>query len=776
MKRTTQLLKTLALAGMTLASAQGLALDWKLGAHASRAGDIVTVDIPAGKAASGDVKCAYDLSPFDGKNVRATIKARGKGVHRPATKWLGFKFMLSYVNTATGTTQYPGAAQFGDDFDWRTVELFDAAGRIAPRAKGVFTLGIQDGWGRVEFDLSTFRVEEVPSFWPETNAMLRCVYTPRVTQAPRRRGVMLGHGLTEKDFRDLHDWGVTLARFQMTRGWNTPGANRDLADYDRYIDGELDTLERQLVWARKYGIKIVIDLHAAPGARDTRSNLYMFYDAKYADAFIATWRKIATRFRGRPEVYGFDLVNEPVQTALALPGCDYWSLQSRAAEAIREIDPETPIVIESNGWDGPDTFTDLRPLALPNIIYQVHMYKPMEFTHQGVFDKKAPATKYPDAAKGWNIDYLRRQLAPVVAFQKRHGARIYAGEFSAIVWGEGAENYLRDVIAVFEENGWDWTYHAFREWQGWSVEHAAPERHKMTPSADNPRKRVLLEAFRKNAQDETIDVPAGQTVKIPKGRAFTGGALVKTGAGTLDLTDAQLRNTGLEIREGAVHFDGAAHAATARYVRFTVSKTRPGKKGPPEYAESGPQYAELRLYRDGKHVPMPTGAQILGGASWSDREGPAKAIDGNVETKYYGSSPLVVDLGEEVTFDGYSYVTAHDAIGRDPMDWTLDVGDETSAFVTAGRETGFAAPTARKTEVGRIFPVRVSDVVPHDYPVTVCGAGRLVLRGARETIENLSGAGAIVLEGDSTLDIGADATFSGTVSGAGAVTWRGAGR
>ena len=68
-------------------------------------------------------------------------------------------------------------------------------------------------------------------------------------------------------------------------------------------------------------------------------------------------------------------------------------------------------------------------------------------------------------------DYLRGILKPVRDFQLKHGARIYVGEFSAVAWAPGAEKYLEDCIALFEEYGWDWTYHAFREWQGWSVEH-----------------------------------------------------------------------------------------------------------------------------------------------------------------------------------------------------------------------------------------------------------------------------------------------------------------
>ena len=39
----------------------------------------------------------------------------------------------------------------------------------------------------------------------------------------------------------------------------------------------------------------------------------MFSDDRFADAFVETWRRIATRFRGNSSLYGYDLVNEPTQ-------------------------------------------------------------------------------------------------------------------------------------------------------------------------------------------------------------------------------------------------------------------------------------------------------------------------------------------------------------------------------------------------------------------------------------------------------------------------------
>ena len=275
------------------------------------------------------------------------------------------------------------------------------------------------------------------------------------------------------------------------------------------------------------------------------------------------------------------------------------------------------------------------------------------------------------------------------------------------------------------------------------------------------------------ASAETISVPAGKTERVEPGRRFEGNVLVKEGEGTLDLTGAVLANAGLDVREGAVRFAaGASAIVTARYLRFDVRETRPGKKGPPEYGGSGSQFSEFRLYRGGKALPMPKDVKAMNGNP-SMREGPQKALDGDLKTKCY-FNPLIVDLGEDVTFDGYSFVTANDAIGRDPRSWTLAAGTETGgdiAWSAVGSVNGFEAPKERFTEAGKIFPVALKDVVPANYPVTVGGKGRLVLSGASETLERCAGEGLIVLE-NATVDFAPQATFNGSVTGGGIVSWR----
>jgi hypothetical protein len=129
------------------------------------------------------------------------------------------------------------------------------------------------------------------------------------------------------------------------------------------------------------------------------------------------------------------------------------------------------------------------------------MYMPGEFTHQGVH-RKGPPVAYPGQIAGrlWDKAQVQRALQPVVDFQKRYNVHIFVGEFSAIRWAPdgSACRYLTDLIDVFEANGWDWTYHAFREWNGWSVEHGSDPANTAAVSTPTDRQRLLQKWFAKN--------------------------------------------------------------------------------------------------------------------------------------------------------------------------------------------------------------------------------------------------------------------------------------
>ena len=476
----------------TPASAQS-SVAWSLDRNASRSGDIIVVDTH-GSREGGAAHAKIDLGGLTG-GVRATIRARGAGIGRPDKSWFGLKFMFHYLDPATQAAKWPQADHRGGDFDWTTLELITDLGP-QPVGEVDVTLGLQNVEGRVEFDVSTFEFGPYDLYeFPRCNQDYKVAYPDRVASRPQLRGAMLPYDPTEEDIRTLAQWGGTIARYQMSRNFQKIDGNLDFDDYVAWLDGRLDLLEKVLEWGRRYGVRICVDLHVPPGSIRDSGEMRMFTDKACLDLYVACWEKIAHRFKGNTDViYGYDLLNEPHQNRHEVP-YSYWDAQRLAAEAIRRIDPETTIVMEANLSSSAPAYEYMSPLAMPNVIYEIHMYIPSEYTHQGVTGGWSEPRKWPDESRGWNKEMLRERLAPVIAFAKRHDAKIFVGEFSAIAWAEGADRYLRDCIALFDEYGWDWCYHAFHEWRGWNVEFAGDSLATLRHVGDTPRKRALLDGL-----------------------------------------------------------------------------------------------------------------------------------------------------------------------------------------------------------------------------------------------------------------------------------------
>jgi hypothetical protein len=211
----------------------------------------------------------------------------------------------------------------------------------------------------------------------------------------------------------------------------------------------------------------------------------------------------------------------------------------RAIETVRKIDSVTPIVVEPNCHASPRGFDvkniyglkGFEPLPYDNLIYSVHVYTPMDYTHQGLFQKKEDYKPRPYPGRGrlrdpnrkryagdlgdedeskdvWDKDFLRREIQSVRDFQLATGARIFVGEFSAAAYAPGADAYLKDLCEIFGEYGWDWTYHAFRESTCWSLEHEGESFHELKPAKEKtPRAKVIEKFLKKTRPQHVKNVP-----------------------------------------------------------------------------------------------------------------------------------------------------------------------------------------------------------------------------------------------------------------------------
>lgn len=325
------------------------------------------------------------------------------------------------------------------------------------------------------------------------------------------RGVTAQMNITEQDIADIAALGGNLLRL----GFAKQPLMRKEPPYD-FDEDAFAKLDRILDWCELHGIRVVIDPHTVPGTAKNTTILpsdELWKDYRWHELAVRLWAEIAKRERHRGAVLAaYDLLNEPgVPTGFPESGLGSWNeLAQKLIAAVRRFDPDRPLIIEppigrpSRFEELIDRITGMKYLAPPSdphLVYSPHMYLPREFTHQGVRRDLPMGVQYPGIIDGifWDKARLRQALEPARAFQKMFNVPIYIGEFSAARWtGDSGIRYLHDLIDLFEEFGWSWTYHAWREAPVWDAEIAGFGENDRLRTNDAPRLRLLREAFRRN--------------------------------------------------------------------------------------------------------------------------------------------------------------------------------------------------------------------------------------------------------------------------------------
>ena len=433
-----------------------------------------------------------------GQLVTLTATVKAEGVVKPDKHWHGVKVML-VLETSAGL-QHPQIPLPTGTYDWTT---FNHAVRAPSDLRSAtLVLGVEKTVGVAWFDDVQIRVGRgVPLSTINGEKF-------RGHDLPRLRGVMHGPQYDAEDLRVLaEEWGANHIRWQLNWTPMEPAKEwaRDLKRYNEWLDGALKSTDEALDACERLGIMAIVDLHCAPGGREENNVNRMFLEARYRDRFIEVWQEIARRYKGRKAVYAYDLINEPVEAPPTHRLVSWRELATDAARAIREIDPDKPIVYEPGPMGSCKGFDTLAPLDLDRVIYSFHMYKPHSFTHQGV-KQSSVGVVYPGVIAGetWNKERLRDEMLPAIEFQRDTNCQMYVGEFSAARWapGDSAYLYLADLIDLFEECEWDWSYHAYREANVWSVEYGKEQKHAR-PVATTKRKELLLDWFAKNERPTT---------------------------------------------------------------------------------------------------------------------------------------------------------------------------------------------------------------------------------------------------------------------------------
>jgi hypothetical protein len=408
----------------------------------------------------------------------------------------------TFFLTVNGRSHWSCVKKMDGSIPWRTISFAARLPKVVDDLK--VELRFNDASGTVKVRKVQASVLKVPGAFLEKWKTLKDPDSYK--QTAKYRGVMISTSrLKEEGCQFLAEkWNANLVRWQL--GWwgmKVDGKRKEqvIKEYDEWLRKKLQGLDQGLKWCEKYGIKVVVDLHVTPGGRDPLNSgtMRIFTDKDYAEFYLRTWQTIAKRYKANKSIWGYDIVNEPVLRARALPGQDWESLAERTVKEIRKIDPGRMIIIEPEEMAAVRGLEYLKPLNCDNIVYSFHMYEPYHYTHQGIYGMPANIA-YPGNSDGefWNREQVKNRMTVVRKFQQVYKVPIYVGEFSVVRWANNGDKYLKDCLDTFAEFGWDWSYHAFREWHGWSVEHNDDPKNIKPVKEVTPRQKVLRQGFAAN--------------------------------------------------------------------------------------------------------------------------------------------------------------------------------------------------------------------------------------------------------------------------------------
>lgn len=212
---------------------------------------------------------------------------------------------------------------------------------------------------------------------------------------------------TEESYRELSELGFNTIRFYLNYGLFEADSN----PY-QYKQSGWDWLDKNIAMAKKYNIRLVLNMHYPQGGYQSLANgMELWTNKENQKRLCALWTAIAQRYKDEIAIAAFDLVNEPVVPELATPeeSLSQWAnLAQEITDSIRTVDNNHLIIVErlnttKNLTTGEQDWTSNENLNFfliddDNVAYEFHDYDPFAFTHQnGSWTSQAGLfANYPD--------------------------------------------------------------------------------------------------------------------------------------------------------------------------------------------------------------------------------------------------------------------------------------------------------------------------------------------------------------------------------------------
>ena len=270
--------------------------------------------------------------------------------------------------------------------------------------------------------------------------------------------------ITFDDFKWIKNAGLNTVRI--------PIPHWIFGDFEPNV-GCIEYLDKAMDWADKLHLNVLIDLHGAPGSQNGNDHsgvsgaIEFDKDPKNMDRAVDVLVKVAERYKGRPSLWGIQLLNEPGPTLSNDYLREYYL---KAYRALRKIVDEKVAIVLHDQFNMKSWKNFMQEPEFKNVYLDVHIYQC--FTDH---EKKFTMQEHIDQQLGsWN-----RELRDMQRFFK-----IMIGEWSLGIGSKipykgknslQKEVFMRAFAAAqlidYEDlDGWFfWAYKLNRpDMQGWN--------------------------------------------------------------------------------------------------------------------------------------------------------------------------------------------------------------------------------------------------------------------------------------------------------------------
>ena len=236
-------------------------------------------------------------------------------------------------------------------------------------------------------------------------------------------------------------------------------------------------------WAKKYNLNVVLDLHKAPGYvfDDFEYSAGFFTNEKLMNLFLNIWDSLSKRYAKYSDMMMFEMLNEVTSFNVIKEWND---LALRCIKVIRKNAPKVKILYGGVGYSSVKAVKFIPAPYDENIVYNVHCYEPMAFSHQGAYwvdkmpldfrisypvdeekykeiTKIVPSIKegtlgdYDNALKLLKDNFFDNLFKEAIEYAEKNNVALYCGEYGVIDRADPKSTltWFKDINATFKRYG-----------------------------------------------------------------------------------------------------------------------------------------------------------------------------------------------------------------------------------------------------------------------------------------------------------------------------------